>query len=443
MVRSGMTRNPANRFRRRASGGIVGAVVVGCATLGILLVCFTLYQASLSDTALNAALASVATADQADGDADPDFSAPSAPVAIGAGAAQIGSLKKPTFTLFAKHGSQPRGQIQATNATPIPNSNNGFSLSAPEINLRTQEGNRVRITANEGMIEGDRNSGGANPQRGWLRGDVVIVIDRRTDADRAALPEDQRDRPDPASIMRVEMDELRFDLEYGKVIIPGAFRLTASDVRLSAADLEVRFNEAAGRVDYLRIEHGDVLELRQSDSRWNQSVPDSGLFAGGRMTLVEMLRATLAKRIAAQEEARTKADASVEVAVRAAVPDQGDKPPPFTASTDDPPAPRTPVKYLARFEDEVDVTRRGGAANSRLQADVLEILRDFTQDDRERSRPAAAEQSGSQPAPDPATQDRIILHWTGRLVVEAVDLDDPRIRGDGRSRITREPIPAR
>ena len=229
----------------------MGGVVVGCATLGILLVCFTLYQASLSDTALDHALAAGMAAQQASADSDPGSFAKSAAMSIGAGQARIGSSKNITFTQFAKHGSRAKVQIQAADVTPIPDSDNKFSLSSPKINLRTREGNEVRITANEGVIEADGQSGMAlNPQRGWLRGDVVIVIDRRTDADRAAMPEDQRDRPDPASIMRLEMNEIRFDLEYGKVIIPGAFRLTASDVRLSAADLEVRFNEAAGRVDY-------------------------------------------------------------------------------------------------------------------------------------------------------------------------------------------------
>ena len=66
-----MTRTSMGPFRRRASGGIVGGVVVGCATLGILLVCFTLYQASLSDTALDHALAAGMAAQQASADSDP------------------------------------------------------------------------------------------------------------------------------------------------------------------------------------------------------------------------------------------------------------------------------------------------------------------------------------------------------------------------------------
>ncbi len=429
--------------QRRASG-IVRTLVVASSTLAILLVCFTIYQATQIDP--DAKTSATATGPQAaqelaDLDAGPEDDRG---VAFGKEKLRIGHGRDITLTLYAPEGKQSRGEIHVREWKPVEGKTNEFLITSPVIQLRTKSGNNIRVTAERGVIETSRRASGApDPQRGRLTGQVVIEIDRRTDEDRAKLPEELRDKPDPASIIRVEMEELHFDVEYAKVVIPGRLHISASDVELIAADLIVRFNEAENRVEHLRIDRGEKLVLIQRSDDTGSALPGMTAAVERKVTLADMLRATIEKRLAQQaaREAETRLRAEKEEPVEAAE----DEPPSFVPEAPQKRKPKPPGKYFARFEGDIDATRyQGDTIVARLQADVLEILRDFKPEDRQRMReqasPAGTADGGGA---SPVTRERVVLNWTGRLVVEAIDLEDERASGTERAKITAVGSPVR
>jgi hypothetical protein len=428
--------------RRRASG-IVRTLVVASSTLAILLVCFTIYQATQVDPdgqVSSTAPSSPAAQELADIDAGPEDTRG---IAFGREKLRIGYGRDITLTLYAREGTRERGEIHVRELEPVEGKTNEFLVISPDIRLRTKSGNNVRVTAERGFIEASRRTSGAlDPQRGQLSGQVVIEIDRRTDEDRAKLPEALRDKPDPASIIRAEMGELHFDVEYAKVVIPGRLHISASDVELIAADLIVRFNEAENRVEYLRIDRPEQLTLIQRSDDQSTALPGMTAPVERTITLADMLRATLEKRLALQQadreaEARRRAE---EEAVEAAE----DEPPPFMPEAPEKKKPRPPVKYFARFEGDIDATRyQGDTIVARLQADVLEILRDFKPEDRQRLREQASPGDPGGDAAAPVALERLVLNWTGRLVVEAIDLEDERALGAERAKITASGSPVR
>lgn len=433
---------PQSGHRRRGSSA-VRTVVVACSTLAILLVCYSIYQYSQRDAMLSrdqgraAPLPPIATPDPANTDDG-----------VKVAGTHISGGRKIRLTVYAPDDDRARMQIEVAESTPNPERSDEFLLKEPEIRLRTTRGNAVRVTADEGRLQARRKSGNAlDPTRGWLKGHVTIEIDRRTESELAALPPDARSRPEPAAIIQVTMDEIEFDAEYAKVIIPGAFHLSAADVDLRAADLEVRFNEAANRVESLRIGAGQRLELRQLPAgALGGGLPGMGRISERRMTLVEALRATLEARLAAQLSAR-------DAAKPAAMPTEPETPPSgapaFVPERDAPRTPRGPVKYYARFEKEIDAAREvGGDVQSRIQADMLEILRDFMADsDTLAPGPEAATPTlpgaAAEAALPPPPPEKIVLTWGGPLVVEAVDPGDPRVAGDHRSLVTATGTPVR
>jgi hypothetical protein len=425
---------------------IIRTLVVGASTLAILLVCFALYQSSQRD-----ALPAERTADRAAGYTDPAAGSANPLPAEDNSGSLIGAGRRITFTSYQRHGQRARFEFSMQDYRPVPGTDNEFTLVAPVVRMRTSAGQNVRITADEGYMEAERKAQTSfDPLRGRLRGNIVIEIDRRSDAQREALPLEERNRPDPASVIRVELDQIEFDVEYAKVVIPGAFHLSASDVVFEGADLEARFNEAANRVEYLRVERGERLLLRQQTESFLGARDGSSLVVERELSLVDMLRATLERRLAARRTQpksssrpsdgagggeRPAAQSPPGVARATPLPappptgtppgsESSDEIPPFEPENrrDRPPPP--PVQYTARFEGDIDVLQqRGDETISRLQSDLLEIRRDFRRDFA--AAPDETTTGGKKQPTSPAggaaptpPDDTIQVTWVGPLLVQ-------------------------
>ncbi len=335
-------------------------------------------------------------------------------------------------------------ELSVRDWVPKDGSDHEFLLSNPEIRMRTKDGNAVRITALQGMLEARRKSAGSlDPQRGQLTGEVLVEFDRRSDKDKAALPEQLRERPGDSDVVRVEADQLEFDLQYARLTVPGRIRVHARDVALQAEDLEVRFNEAEGRVESLRIARGGRLELHDPKDSFATTAPGFESAEDHRATLIDWLQATIQARMASVTpptgvaapasgaDADAKADADVPVFQTKAEREKRGSP---------------PVRYWARFDGDVDARHFvAEATRSRLQADALEILRDFSDSDKAKVRSAGPGDgaSGGDSTTPPAVNERIVLEWSGRLAVEALASDDPRLEETIRSRVTAIGAPAK
>jgi len=416
---------------RRATG-LVRTLVVASSTLAILLVCFAIYQYTQleHDAPPQATTGSGGTeatvSSQAPNTGDPD----EASFRYGRSGANIGGSRNIRIKIYSPDSKQVVWELGASTLDPVPGSADEFLTTDPEIRMRTGAGNDIRVTADRGILEGAWAGGQFESERGKLEGGVVIEIDRRTDKDRKHLPKEDRNKPDPRSIIRVELEEIRFDVEYAKIIIPGRFSLSARDVEFIAADLEARFNASQNRVEFLRVGSGERLVLHRRAGELGLSM--AGMESGSRpkLTLAEKLYATLEQALKRRSESQS--DALEEVPQEPAESTvKDDSPPPFVPGQDErEKKTRLPVKYFAKFEDNIDTTQlRDRSAVSRLEADVLEILRDLAVQDRRRLTTSSSVEEATADTGAIGTQldESIVLQWTGRLVVRALEPDDERL----------------
>lgn len=438
---------------RHRGTGLVRTLVVGSATLAILLVCFSIYQASQVEPVAAdprpAAPRLPSLTPQAPGTVEEV--APASAPGVSVGRSVVGPGRDIKLSLYPREGARARLEIAVQSWQPTGQESDEFLLVDPEVRMRTNDGRAVRVTAREGVLEAQRRPGGGlEPKRGQLTGNVVIEIDRLTERDRAELPPESRDVLDPAQLVRVELERIEFDLEYSKVVVPaGEVHLTARDIDFRAADLEIRFNEDAGRVEYFSTNQGGRIELRDLGGELALSVPGTEPQPARRTALVDWLRSAVEASTAAQQATADRSPTSV--------PDTGEAParrgPDVRTAPDgstiiqtdarEPPAPRPAVRYFARFEKDVVARQQvGDITKSLLRADILEILRELSQEDRQRARGAPPGSTPpSPPAAPPPPPERIVLEWAGRLLVEACTPDDARCVAGLHSQVTARGTP--
>ncbi len=254
--------NPSGRSSRRRASGLIRMLVVGSATLAILLVCFSIYQFWQNESAAKNKPAKQSVRRRTDPIALPidDRETPTATESD----AGFGPGENVSITIYPREGSKARLEVEVRDWSPVPGATDRFRLVNPKIRMLTSDDHAVRITADSGVLEATRRSGTAlDPQRGTLTGNVLIEYDRLSETERAALPPDQATVLDPDQLVRIEMDAIEFDIEYSKLVIPGPLALSARDVSFSAANLELRFNESENRVETMRISGGGKIGLIQ------------------------------------------------------------------------------------------------------------------------------------------------------------------------------------
>jgi lipopolysaccharide export system protein LptA len=418
----------------------VRTLIVASSTFAILLVCFAMYQYSQRDPRTAANVRSPRLPSTPTQPAPPVAGHDTAGVPIGQGV--IGAGQNIKISIYPREGTRAQMELSVRDWVPKDGSDHEFLLTNPEVRMRTKDGNAVRVTAREGVMEARRKGASSlDPNRGQLTGDVLIEFDRRGDKDKALLPEEVRDRPEPSDLVIVKTDKLEFDVQYARLSVPGRIQVWARDAELDAEDLEVRFNEAEGRVESLRIARGGRLQLSDSQRAYAFSVPGAGNAPQRRSTLIAWLQATIQASLQPQP---ARADAPPTPAPPTE--DHASGVPVFRTAEEKEGRISPPVRYFARFDGDVDGRHLlADAPHSRLRANSLEILRDFSESDQEKVRASSASPSGDS-ATDPAAasppDERIALQWTGRLLVEALSPDDPRLQDFSRARVTARGNPA-
>jgi len=448
-----MRKGPASR--RRASSAI-RTLVVASATLAILLVCFSIYQYSqVGPTTPNTRDRRVPTMPQrpASGDSMAQRDGSKLDTSgVSIGPATISQGQKMKLSVFPREGTRSVLEIAVRDYTPLPESPHEFHLSEPEIRLRTNEGRTVRVRAREGTLDAQRmGAGGLDPRRGRLKGDVMIEIDRMTSDEWAALSADARKRliETKMNIVTVRVDEIDFDLEYSKVLVPrGSLSVTAHDIDFHAEDLELRFDEDQGRIEYMRIDHGGRLALRELNDDLGLAIPQTDAEPEKSFSIPQWIRQTFTTVLQANNLAtKSMKPETVKALAEAKSPeDEADDIPVFRPDTDEDKKAKLPVRYLARFEGGVDAQQVVDATvQARLQSDVLEILRALTQEDRARVQTQLPDAKvGPKPSWEPQRpREEIRLAWTGKLVLEALNESHEQWTEDEVSRVTASGQPVR
>lgn len=427
--------------RRRRGTGLVRSLVVATATLAILVVCFSIYQYGQMTPEVEKPTPSPRL---------PSLPTPSTPAAppeagppdsaAGLGQEAMGQGRKIKLTIFPREGTKARLEIAVSRWSPIQGTADEFQLIDPEVRMRTKDGRAVRVTATEGLLEARRKGGGGlDAQRGRLMGNVVIEVDRLTEQERGQLPEDRRNKIEPSQLVRIAADEIEFDLEYSKVTVPtGNLHVSAREVDFHSNDIEIQFNEEAGRVEYLRINHGGRIELHDVNDELGLSLPGTEAGSDQRSTVTQWLRSTI---VTALESRKPKeADEEENPAPEVAMADDGT--PIFRPDVAKEKKAEEPVRYLSRFQDRIDIRQIvAGVVQSRLEADVLNIRRAFTEEDKQQSRAQAAGNAPSQESAEETPNERIVVEWAGKLVVEACGPDDERCGDEEGLDVVAEGVP--
>lgn len=408
-------------------------LVVASATLAILLVCYAIYTSSQlpADSIVDAR---TQYAVQGESHLAPDAldsaQLPSDLLDVGPG-------RKVRLTVYPKRGNRGGIEVSVNTWTPVPNASDMFLLTEPEIRMRTRDGNALRITAERGYWEAERNKGGGfEPSRGTLTGGVVIEYDRLTEADRALLPPAAREQVHDADIIRIETKEIEFDLEYAKIILPNSWTLVARDVELEASDLEVRLDEEEDRVDSLRISHGGRIVLRDSAPATTDDADPTQSNQPRRRSIAEQLGGTKGADAVAQANATgSPKDPTEPIAFTA------DGVPIFDVDANI--SEGDPQRYVARFEGDVEVTQGSEHdIEGRLAASALEVIRVFTGfETATSSKPDGPHSRATSETPVAASQS-IVLQWTDRLLVEVCTDDKEQCAGNVQSKVTAIGTPA-
>jgi hypothetical protein len=400
-------------YRRRA-GSLARTFVVAVATLAILLVCFSMYQYSQVEPTVPLTPRAGRLPVPGEVSPTPLPASTAEPSGVMVDGAVIGASKNVTISLYQREGRDSKLELTVSDWSPRAGSDHEFTLRDPEIRMRTAEGNDVRVKADDGMLEARRRSGsGLEPQRGSLTGNVLIEFDRRTQDDKAKLSEPERNEPREYDLVRVQAHELQFDVEFGRLIIPGKITLHARDASLDALDMEMQFNQDENRIESLRIEHGGRIQLHGQSEGLGIAMGDRGALPG-RRTLVDWLRETMQARIDAQAAAQNqKADEDRQPESRR----RKDRAFSSCVSHAQPPRVRTAASYLARFEGEWMPGSKSETSHVPTQADWLKFCEIFpSMKTSPRINPQQVPRvlrgkGGSSPP-----SERIVLSWTGNLL---------------------------
>lgn len=422
----------------RPASSTVRTLVVAASTFAILLVCFSIYQSTQS----GAPAPQPRTSRLPEPPTElPEEAPPPAGTTQGVALKQavIGGGRNYSISLYAPDGTDAIAELSIRDWTPVDGSPNRLRLAEPEFRLWTRDGHGVRVIARTGTLEGRQKPGGIELNRGELSGKVVIEYDRLTREQRAKLPPELRGVIDPSQIIRAETDSLEFDRQYGKLVIPGELHVYSPiDVDARVREIEVRLDEQNNRVESLRVARGGQVELRGAIDRlaWSGATADRQPKPFG---IVEWMRSTIHSRAGNTRASAPAAPSPPSAPPRRPPPDDGI--PTFRLDEKQPSEPSTPIRYLARFEGEVDARQwQDGATVARLLADRLDVLREFAGSeaaDAER-KPDAAQTPPPADAPQPSNE-KVTLSWSGPLYVEADRTASPAPR----SRITAFGAPLR
>lgn len=421
----------ATRGHRRGSS-LLRTLVVAAATLTTLMVCFAIYQSTQqprteSPPTTRADVIGLPRAPQSgslrNGGGGTVEIAPNV---------RIGSGEGTVLSIYPRQGDQAIAEVEADNWFPTKEGGNELKLVRPLVRLRTKSGQRVNVRSDEGLIEintlATQRGKRLEWQRGKLFGNVVVEIDRLSEKEREALPPHEREVLSPWRLVTARLDQIEFDIEYNHVKIDGPFHLTSRELDLDAVGLDVRLDPSGGRVETLKILEGRSLTVRGAAQTF-----DLGGGPASEQTRftswLDVVRAGLT-RVTGAGPGAGSGDAPANQTVQAA------KAPPTKPYLDEEgalvlvPTPkeekqaRPPVTYKARFERAVQIVqRRGDTELGRLEANVLEILRDFGSQDRQAASASAGGGASSTAAPsstDAPESDVLTVNWTGPLYVEWV-----------------------
>ena len=161
--------------------------------------------------------------------------------------------EKMESTLYDPMG-RPMGNYRCQSWGKVPNSSNLIAVIEPEITLRLNSGMIVQIASARGELDFEwLDAKNYRPKRGTLTGDARITIDRETAYDREPLSERPEDQ------ITIKMDHFDFDLGLGELKSSGPLQVQSEEFTVNGTGLHLIWNQDENRVEKLFIEHGGQM----------------------------------------------------------------------------------------------------------------------------------------------------------------------------------------
>lgn len=147
-------------------------------------------------------------------------------------------------------------------------------LTRPRFERYLEDGRILYLWAEEGVLEAEMVAGDINPRHATLTGGVHVCIDRAADA--VPLDPEQLERrlrllPDDFVHVRMERAEFQNDLQ--EIDAPGEVEFDTREMRVVGRDLTLRWDSDPWKLRYLKLEQGDLLEIRRSLGRFGGVLP--------------------------------------------------------------------------------------------------------------------------------------------------------------------------
>ncbi len=327
--------------------------------------------------------------------------------------------EKPFVVVYDNHG-RPKIRFRSEKWHAV--SENEWHMTRPEVRLLLPGGQLVHATADEGqVVVAKEENNNYDPKRGWLRGNVHIVIDRTDESWRQHNPDRLRPEQHPEYVVHLWLDDVDFRLDIARLQSRGSVRVQSRDAAVEGTGLVLAWNEVDRRIDLLEIARGKRMELRRDAGFIEFAMPGTER----RPTLRRTAKAqtpppssrpaeAVARRSGTQPAGAAAEDIFVDITR-----DRQLRPRRDQIDT-----------YTAAFAGPVTVTQKHGETElGRLTGDALELLFDFGEAQKEAAdmKPASADTaSGSPPtsapavartAAPPADEPRIELTWSGTLTL--------------------------
>lgn len=353
-----------------------------------------------------------------------------------------------------------------------------FRVVKLNIEIYTPKGQITFIRADESEVDVQRNAGGqVDPKRGFLKGNVQVVMDRTTLDWRDAHPALSATDAHPDQLIRIWLDEARFDMDLAELASDSTILIDSADARIErVAGLTLQWNQVDNRIDSLKFKQGGLMKLRRGGRMIDFGLPGAERGKGGGGGGGANLAANIALEPARANqpmtlESVTAEDAAEEIRTEAAVsvadgsPGGGPPPAPDRPS-------RTPEQFAAdasQMETEVRMAAAGVATQpseivsgqrgkkkidtyravftnavvieqndgmktiGKLECDRLEVNFDFGQKQKglastERSNASPNAESAAPsdaPVEDELTDDktRLTLSWNGPLELRPIQVE--------------------
>ncbi|MEE8169688.1 MAG: hypothetical protein V3T70_03995 [Phycisphaerae bacterium] len=213
------------------------------------------------------------------GDAAPQIASTRPQHVLRGGEIPFGPGRRPYFRVLDPNTGRVRYEFRTVKWEPT--SDSVFQMERPEIRIHMPGGQMSVITADTGELELSAAARtNLNPRRGWLRGNVKVVIDRTGRRWRAANPERAAMEAHPEHLIHIWLeDEARFDLEASRLVTSGAVRMQSEEVDIAAnggpASLEVRWDQIDNRLEHLAFQYGGRMELLRGGGLVEFAMPGS------------------------------------------------------------------------------------------------------------------------------------------------------------------------